>query len=378
MGVGLDVAHITWDPVDGFIDHDTLDFEPQLVLSLGEYSAFTQGDAVSAICRRFHPDIVLGGSSGGTVRGTRVSDGDVVLTAIRFRKAQVRLACAELRDFATAFDAGISLGQQLADSELRLVFVLSNGLDINGSEVIRGLAAGLPKGVPISGGLAADGAAFKDTVLLSKGKAVKSGLCAVGLYGRSLRVGCGFAGGWSAFGPERVITRSAGNLLYELDSCSALKLYRDYLGPHATGLPAAALRFPLSVRAERADSPQVVRTILGIDDNDDAMRFAGDMPEGHLARFMFASTARLVDGAALAAQRALEQHGVDPQLAILVSCVGRRLLMAQEAEGELDAVAEQLGSCRLSGFYANGEICHTMPGEALHNQTMTVTLVSET
>ncbi|MCA9640637.1 MAG: FIST C-terminal domain-containing protein, partial [Myxococcales bacterium] len=312
---------------------------------------------------------------GGSIRGTCVCDGNLVLTAMRFREAEVRGACAVLSDFASAFDAGVSLGQQLSDASLRLVFVLSNGLVINGSEVVRGLAAGLPKDVPISGGLAADGAAFKDTLLLSKGKLVRSGLCAVGLYGESLRVGCGFAGGWSAFGPERVITRSSGNLLYELDGCSALKLYRDYLGPYAEGLPAAALRFPLSVRAEVADSPQVVRTILGID--DEAMRFAGDVPEGHLARFMFSSTARLVDGAAVAAQRALEQHGGTPQLAILVSCVGRRLLMAQEAEDELDAVVEPLRDCKLSGFYANGEICHTMPGEALHNQTMTVTLLSE-
>ncbi len=374
----MEVAHITWDPLRGFVDHDRLSFEPQLVLAFGPYSRLRQADARSALSQRFGDVPVIGASSGGSVRGARVADEDVVLTAVRFRDTQLRVAAVELGEHATAFDAGVSLGHQLAAEDLRLLFLLSNGLQVNGSEVVRGLARDLPPGVPVSGGLAADGAAFANTLIMTGGEPREQGLCAVGFYGPSLRVGCGLAGGWSAFGPERLITRATGNLLFELDGRSALELYRDYLGPHASGLPATALRFPLSVRAQRESSPEVVRTILGIDEGERAMRFAGDMPEGHLARFMFASTPRLVDGAALATERALKHHGGAPELALLVSCVGRRLLMAQEAEEELEAVAEALPTgCRVSGFYANGEICHTRPGEALHNQTMTVTLLSE-
>jgi len=44
-------------------------------------------------------------------------------------------------------------------------------------------------------------------------------------------------GGWDPFGPERLITKSKENILYELDGQSALELYKKYLGEHAKVFP---------------------------------------------------------------------------------------------------------------------------------------------
>jgi hypothetical protein len=204
---------------------------------------------------------------------------------------------------------------------------------------------------------------------------------AIGLYGDKLKVGYGSLGGWDTFGPERVVTKSKGNVVYELDGEPVLALYKKYLGPHAAGLPASGLRFPLSVRKNPDDTP-VVRTLLGVSEEQQTMTFAGDVPQGSLARLMRANFDRLVDGATGAAktcQQALSKDSAE--LAILISCVGRRLILQQRTEEEVEGVRAVLGDkAVMTGFYSYGEISPFTPTAKceLHNQTMTITVLSET
>jgi hypothetical protein len=202
----------------------------------------------------------------------------------------------------------------------------------------------------------------------------------VGFYGDRLRVGYGSLGGWDAFGPERLVTRAEGNVLYELDGRSALQLYKEYLGKHAAGLPATGLLFPLSVRTADQETA-VVRTILAVDEDAESMTFAGDIPSGSYARLMKANFNRLLDGAEGAATTCRDAlPGSDPTLAILISCVGRKLVLKQRVEDEVEAVREVLGDGpALTGFYSYGEISPFTPGAKceLHNQTMTITTISE-
>jgi hypothetical protein len=195
-----------------------------------------------------------------------------------------------------------------------------------------------------------------------------------------LKVGYGSLGGWDSFGPERVITRSKGNILYELDNKSALELYKTYLGEHAQGLPATGLLFPLSVRANQQDTG-VVRTILAVNEEDQSMTFAGDMPQGAYARLMKANADRLIDGSMAAARTSYQAlTGSSPELAILISCVGRKLVLKQRIEEELEGVREVLGPLpALTGFYSYGEISPFIPDARceLHNQTMTITTFLE-
>jgi len=193
-------------------------------------------------------------------------------------------------------------------------------------------------------------------------------------------VGFGSLGGWDAFGPERLITRSKENVLYELDGRSALDLYKNYLGDHARNLPSSALLFPLSVRAREKDAP-VVRTVLAIDETDQSMTFAGDVPVGAYARFMKANFDRLIDGALGAARSSHQALGEGTaELAVLISCVGRKLVLKQRIEEEVEAVREVLGpDTVLTGFYSYGELSPFTPDARceLHNQTMTITTLSE-
>lgn len=246
--------------------------------------------------------------------------------------------------------------------------------------MVRGLTQALPEGVSITGGLAGDGDRFAETYVFCDATPSKNTLAILGLYGDSLRIGYGSMGGWDPFGPERIITRSEGNLLFELDGQSALDIYKKYLGEHAAGLPATGLLFPLSIRTKTGETG-IVRTILSVGEQENSMTFAGEIPQGAYARFMKANVERLIDGACGAAVRSCEGTGGSfPELAILISCVGRKLVLKQRTEEEVEAVRDVLsGNPALTGFYSYGEISPLMTGApcALHNQTMTVTTFSE-
>jgi hypothetical protein len=283
--------------------------------------------------------------------------------ALRFEKTDVRSYQVENGDAEASFLAGERLAALIEPKNLNHVFVLSEGLHINGSDLVRGLEKNLPENVRITGGLAGDGVRFQETVVFCDGVPKSNAITAIAFYGHNLKVGYGSFGGWDSFGPERVITKSRGNVLFELDGKSALELYKEYLGEHAKGLPATGLLFPLSIRDKEA-TVSLVRTILATNEQEQSMTFAGDVPEGWYGRLMKANFDRLIDGAARAAKNSREiVDSPKVDLAILISCVGRKLILKQRVEEEVEGVREILGkNTALTGFYSYGEIAPTTGG----------------
>jgi hypothetical protein len=330
--------------------------------------------------QRYPKALIMGCSTAGEICATRVRDESVVTTAVQFEHTRIEMAQADIGQMQDSRDVGVRLAQALDQEGLTHVLVLSDGLKVNGSELAKGLRVTLPHDVAVTGGLAGDGSRFQHTLVCADGVVVEGKIVALGFYGERLKVGYGSLGGWDVFGPERLVTKSSGNILYELDGQSALGLYKNYLGDHAAGLPATALLFPLALR-NGEEGYSLVRTVLGIDEEAQSMTFAGDMPEGAHARLMKANFDRLVDGASGAARASHEALGsAPPDLAILISCVGRKLVLKQRIEEEVEGVRDVLGAhAVLTGFYSYGEICphDAITGCELHNQTMTITTFSE-
>ena len=278
-------------------------------------------------------------------------------------------------------EAGRALAAELLGPDLRSILVLSDGLGVNGSELVRGINDAVPPTVLVTGGLAGDGDRFVRTWVLAGGEPRSGFVSAVGLYGERVHVGHGSKGGWDIFGPERVVTRSHGNVLFELDGRPALDLYKEYLGERASGLPATALLFPLALRAGRDDAHQVVRTVLAVDEADRSMTFAGDIPVGSLAQLMKANFDRLVEGASVAAVATNDASAPAnvPGLLLSISCVGRRLVLGERTEEETEATLEAMpAGTKQIGFYSYGELSPHANGSCdLHNQTMTLTTIRE-
>lgn len=351
-----------------------------LVLAFGGTDLLKKTPALAETRRAYPKAHVLGCSTSGEIFGTEVTDDSLVVTAAHFEGTRIALVKTSIGDAGDSVAAGKRLADALPKEGLVHVFVLSDGLNVNGSELVEGLTANLPQSVTLTGGLSGDGARFQETLVLSDGAPESRTVSALGFYGDRIKVGYASLGGWDTFGPERVVTRSKGNVLYELDGTSALALYEQYLGDHAAGLPASGLLFPLAVRLKDNPTP-VVRTILAVSEEDQSLTFAGDVPQGSHAQLMKANFDRLIDGAVGAAKATHQAVGESsPDLAILISCVGRKLVLKQRIEEEVEGVREVLGDhAALTGFYSYGEISPFTPGAKceLHNQTMTITTLSE-
>ena len=363
-----------------FSPGESLRDSANLVLAFGGTSQLRDPERFADIKASYPNAHIMGCSTAGEIFGTSVCDDSLVATAVEFEQTGLQVAQVRISEVKNSREAGTRLARALPQDGLIHVFVISDGLKINGSELVAGMREHLPEKVAITGGLSGDGARFEQTWVCLDDAPEEGIIAALGFYGTHLKVGYGSLGGWDTFGPERLVTRSEGNVLYELDGQSALKLYKTYLGEHASGLPATGLLFPLSVRASDQQSG-VVRTILGIDEKKQSMTFAGDIPQGAYARLMRANFERLIDGARGAAVASYEAVGSStPDLALLISCVGRKLVLKQRIDEEVESVREVLGEGTvLAGFYSYGEISPFTPSAKceLHNQTMTITTFSE-
>jgi hypothetical protein len=324
------------------------------------------------------PDAILTGcSTAGEIHDQELRDESLSVAVVGFDSTRLALAAAPVTA-ETSHQAGRHLADTLRADDLAGVFVLSDGLTVNGTELTRGIADGVGPEVVVTGGLAGDGDRFGQTWVLLDGKPAQGHVVAVGLYGEAIRIGHGSQGGWDIFGPERTITASRDNVLLELDGQPALALYKRYLGELSDGLPATGLLYPLAI-TEPSGERSVVRTILGIDEDAQSLIFAGDMPRGYHAQLMQANFDRLLDGAEGAAEAATRRSGGEALLSIAISCVGRRLVLGERTEDELEATLARLpeGIAQI-GFYSYGEISPLVDGTCdLHNQTMTLTTLAE-
>jgi hypothetical protein len=321
---------------------------------------------------------VVGCSSSGNIFNSQVTKFQIVATAIAFDKATVEISTINFNDNDDIEKLSEELIDKLPKDNLKHIFLMSDGLLINGSQLTRGINK-VNKLIPVTGGLAGDGARFCETYVIADNIPSLRTIVAVGFYGDSLSIQSGCFAGWSEFGAQRTITKSDGNVLYEIDGQPALDLYKKYLGDYAIDLPNSGLRFPLNIK-EDENSPEVIRTLLGINEEEKSITFAGDVPVGFKARLMKPDIEELIQGAGKAAL-VIDKINDKTALGLIVSCVGRKIVMNQLIDDELEIIQDILGdNMILSGFYSYGEIAPFQDDLLtckLHNQTMTLTTIYE-
>ncbi|MBZ0098048.1 MAG: FIST C-terminal domain-containing protein [Taibaiella sp.] len=350
-----------------------------LVLVFGSSDLLSDPSIYTEIKEEYPAAHIVLNTTAGEIIDTEVNDHTISLTAIKFEKTKVKTAAINIDECKNSFEAGYRLASALDHGNLTSVLVISDGQKVNGSDLVVGLQEFLPKNTIITGGLAGDGARFKSTLVGLDEPPKEGRIVIIGFYGEALHVTYGSVGGWDPFGPERLITKSEGNILYELDGKPALEIYKMYLGDYATELPGSGLLFPLSIRTGDTGN-SIVRTILSVNEAENSLTFAGNMPHGSYAQLMKANFDRLIEGASNAAANSISTQARKPDLAILISCVGRKLVLDQRIEEEVEVVRATYGlDTAITGFYSYGEISPSfnfMKCE-LHNQTMTITTLRE-
>jgi hypothetical protein len=357
---------------------------PQLVLVFGASALVKEQKTFDDVHAQYPQSHVVMMSTGGEICDTSVSDGTLSLAALYFEKTTLQFAQATISAMTDTQAIGERLAESLPKEHLTHVLVFSDGLKVNGTALVEGITAHLPVAVALTGGLVGDGGDFKHTYVGLDAVPSEGNIILIGLYGDALKVSYASKGGWDPFGPERTITKSKDNILYEVDGKLALDLYKEYLGEEAAKkLPGSGLQFPLELTLINKDgsTSHVTRSFLSLTGADNGIVFAGTMPEGVKAKLMKANFDRLVSGAQDAATM-IKGTNIHMQFALLISCIGRKVVLKDRIEEETEAIREVFGpGIALAGFYSYGEISPVTPTKnqcELHNQTMTITTFAET
>jgi len=337
-------------------------------------------DAIDELAKTYSQSVIIGASTAGEIYYDELYKDSVVVSVLQFKHTKLRHSLCNLISIENSYADGVEIAKGLFKDDLKGIFILSDGLNANGSKLTEGISSIIPSNIPVTGGLAADDDRFESTWVLVNKKLVSNFVCAVGFYGDNIHFAHASKGGWDRLGIDRVVTKSKDSILYELDKQPALEIYKKYLGEKADGLPATGLLFPLEIRDEADSKESKVRTILAVNEADQSITFAGDIPEGSHVTLMKANYNRLIDGASEAAESLnLENYKDEEILSLAISCVGRRLVLKSRVEEELEAILDVVPSkTKQIGFYSYGEISPLSSGKCdLHNQTMTLTLIWE-
>lgn len=362
------------------IEENELNNKPtDIVFAFGDRDTIKKADIYEKLKILYPKADIVGCSSSGNILGDSISDAPIVATAISFDKGRVEISVEDFSDTDNQCKASYQLIENLPKENLQHIFILSDGLNMNGSFLAKGANQAVTSGVTITGGLAGDGIDFEETWVIANDIASQNRMVAVGFYGESFHISSGCYAGWEEFGIYRRITKSINNIVYEIDGKPALDLYKKYLGEYAENLSANGLRFPFNIKKENEDYA-VIRSVLSVDEDKKALIFAGDVPNGSFARLMKSDIDGLIDGSEMAASN-IKQYNTKTALGLVVSCIGRRVILNQLSYEELESIADILGdNVELTGFYSYGELApysDKVLSCQLHNQTMTLTVIYE-
>ena len=321
---------------------------------------------------------VISCSTSGEVYFSELTHEAITGMAVSLEKTHFAIHSAKLAEQEGSFELGKSLANQFSTKDLKHVLLFGDGWLVNGSDLVQGMYASLGKEVSISGGLAGDGANFSKTLVGLNDDIDQRMAVAIGFYGDALKVGFGGHGGWSELGEAYEVTESEGREILKLGNEHSLPLYKQFLGDDADGLPGSALLYPVAVWLPGAED-YVVRTVFNTDEFDQSITLGEPTPQGARLQFMRARFDDLLNGVKGAAEEALTHLGEQPEMALMVSCIGRKLLFNQQIDQEIEETHQILGpQTPIGGFYSYGEICPVQKDlAALHHQMLTLTVFAE-
>jgi len=347
---------------------------PQLILCFGKKQVIAQPEVYNSLRAEFVGAEIALCSTAGEIAGDRCSTDSVVATGLHFESTRVETAIVSLPDFNDSYEASVALFNKLPQADLIYVMVLSDGSLVNGTQLVKASNEVFGKKIPVTGGMAGDGANFKSSICGLNSVPSEGNILAIGFYGQHLNVTFGTGGGWKPFGSEHVITQSTSNRVYKIDGENAISVYKRRFGSYVRHLPSSMFMYPLTFESQ--NSSVLVRGVLSFDEPTGAITFAGDIPTGSRVNFAKADFTALIDAAQQATSTALAEINRPPDYVFIVSCVGRRLVLGPGVDEELYFAKSMSGqNTAISGFYSYGEISpFNIENEIhLHSQTFTLT-----
>jgi hypothetical protein len=284
----------------------------------------------------------------------------------------------------TPIIAGEELGDKLLygfkNIRRDLSLILCDGLIDNTQELVNSMQEKLGRSFPLVGACASDNLKYTRTNILYNDAVLSDAACAT-IWGGKISFGLGIKHGWKALGKQHLVTKSYGNIIYEIDSRPATYLYEEYLGCDIKKLQSElrfiSVLYPIGIYLP-GEEEFLLRNIRSIED-DGSLILQGSIPENSQIRLMIGTKESCLE----ATNQAIDDvnkglAGKLPNFVFVFDSISRSMLLRREAKKELEIIKKQFGpEIPVVGLYTYGEqaplTAVNYQGKAyLHNQTVTL------
>ena len=322
---------------------------------------------------------IFGASTGDNFTDGEIESHTVVLLLLDINPAYFQLAIKGA-DEGTIKEIAEQIGKSaLAKFKKPAFLVVSGGLAVDGDEIIAGIESACGIGTTIFGGLAADFLRMQRTYVFNNDKLCDYGLLALILDEEKISLSGMAVGGWKPMGMDRIITKSAGNVVYTIDNEPALDFVSRYAGLKDLDTNNA-LNFLISsnfqLQLKREDKHPVMRTPMQANPEDRSIVFAGSLPQGSKVKLCLLPGFEVIE-AALIEFNNYKKDQPEPDALILFSCAGRQLTLGPYVSEEIDGI-KNIWNAPLAGFFCYGEIGRVVSGQhEFHNMTCSLATLME-
>ncbi|MHA2330115.1 MAG: FIST signal transduction protein [Candidatus Hodarchaeales archaeon] len=284
-----------------------------------------------------------------------------------------------IKDSSSKFPSAIN------DYPYRSAILLTDGLAGKGEESVLGAVEILGPNVKFSGGAAADDLKFNETSVFANNEA-SSNAVSLTLVASQIPVAIGVKHGHSPISPPLTVTKSEGNIVYEIDSKPAFEVWKEYTRKNAVSIgldvdkmsdtEAIQTFFTRYEAGLLTGTDYKIRWLGGTVTTKGPITFPCSMSEGMVIRVMESPKEAQIASAKKAAEKALQAaKGVEIAGAIVFDCVCRAIILGDDFPKSIDNIKEVLG-VPIIGFETYGEIAMEIGQlSGFHNTTTVVLLI---
>jgi len=325
-----------------------------------------------------HHIALFGETSSGEIlfdksnKSTLVNSGVFVLTDINPDFFKAKMFERKGKD---SFSFGEDIGEFINNCYNNpSVIIGGSGLDLDGQQLVEGIKEKTDENIVIFGGLAGDDGKFEQTYVYNEFASVDSGAVVVVFDNEKIELSGVATSGWVGLGMSHIITKSEGNIVYEIDNKPALDTYLEYLNISIDDMPAIGVEYPLLIK--RDNNIDALRAVTGIDTKKRSLIFAGSVPQGSVVSFSISPGFEVIENTKTKIQQfAKQNHETD--LFLLFSCVARQLSLGPMVDDEIMLVADKW-KVPVAGFFTYGEIGTNVNSTSdFYNQTFTLVSIKD-
>ncbi len=322
---------------------------------------------------------LVGFSTSGHYISNEIEDDNIVYAALKFESSSVKVQTYNISDFSNSGELGEGIAKNIEElSKVKGIGIISDGGQVNGTELMTGLSMNLDNKIPIFGGMAGDQARFEATMTGLNEMPSHGNVIVISFIGEKLNISTAHDDGWSSMGMEFTITSSEGNILNTADNKNIYDMLHELLEPeNEDEFNRNTLFYPFSLTTD--DGVSVIRTPIKVNHKEKTLVYAGDMPQGAKITLMKSNTMDLLDSAMHATTATKNEDKLESFL-FAISCVGRRVVLGDMASEEYEEISNIYDKAKILGFYSYGEFTRSAGDDSyckMHNQTFTLASISE-